>query len=229
MALGGHNADYKGGRIERVDLSSGKVERLYETCDGKRLHSPNDIVFDSHGGFYFTDVGHDGENEHGPFRWSGGVYYAKTDGSSITCVVPRVTSANGVGLSPDGKTLYFADTGSCRSFGVPVTGPGQLDLGPDWRGNYFLGTYRGAKGAMFDSLGVQADGGVCIATLQVGGITTFGPGDRYRFDQMPGDPFVTNICWGGKDMKTAYVTLSGVGKVLAVDWPTPGLRLNYNA
>jgi gluconolactonase len=43
------------------------------------------------------------------------------------------------------------------------------------------------------------------------------------------DPLVTNICWGGRNMKTAYITLSGTGKLIAVDWPKPGLRLNYNA
>ncbi len=41
------------------------------------------------------------------------------------------------------------------------------------------------------------------------------------------DPIVTNICFGGPDMKTAYVTLSGTGRLVAMDWPEPGLRLPY--
>ena len=45
-----------------------------------------------------------------------------------------------------------------------------------------------------------------------------------------GDRFVTNLCFGGRDMRTVYVTLSGSGQLIAIDdWPTPGLRLNYNA
>jgi len=48
---------HKGGRIERVNISTGKVERLYDKCDGEKLIAPNDIVFDTVGGFWFTDNG----------------------------------------------------------------------------------------------------------------------------------------------------------------------------
>jgi gluconolactonase len=83
--------------------------------------------------------------------------------------------------------------------------------------------------AYFDSLGVQADGGVCVATLLAGGITTFWPGTK-RVKHTPlSDPLVTNICWGGKAMRTAYITASGTGKLLATQWPKAGLRLAYNA
>ena len=49
--------DYSGGRIEVVDLESGRVEVLYTEADGLPLSGPNDIVFDDHGGFYFSDLG----------------------------------------------------------------------------------------------------------------------------------------------------------------------------
>jgi gluconolactonase len=49
--------NHTGGRIERVDLDSGEVEMLYDECDGTPLRAPNDLVFDAHGGFYFTDHG----------------------------------------------------------------------------------------------------------------------------------------------------------------------------
>ncbi|HEY6024624.1 MAG TPA: SMP-30/gluconolactonase/LRE family protein, partial [Pseudolabrys sp.] len=45
---------HKGGWIERVNISTGKSERLYEKCDGEKLMAPNDIVFDEAGGFWFT-------------------------------------------------------------------------------------------------------------------------------------------------------------------------------
>ena len=44
-----------------------------------------------------------------------------------------------------------------------------------------------------------------------------------------GDPHTTNICFGGPDLRTAYVTLSGVGELVALDWPEPGLRLAHEA
>src|SRR5690606_37595232 len=45
-------ADYSGGRIEGVDLATGKVEVLYTECDGEPRKGPNDIVFDASGGFW---------------------------------------------------------------------------------------------------------------------------------------------------------------------------------
>src|ERR1041385_4861327 len=51
--------DYSGGRIERVDLTTGKVDRLYDRCGDYPLRAPNDLVFDSTGGLWFTDFGHD--------------------------------------------------------------------------------------------------------------------------------------------------------------------------
>ena len=42
-----------------------------------------------------------------------------------------------------------------------------------------------------------------------------------------GDPMTTNVCWGGADMRTAYVTCSGTGRLISVPWPRPGLKLNF--
>ena len=50
-------SNHTGGRIERIDLDTGEVERLYDECDGRPLRAPNDLVFDTEGGFYFTDHG----------------------------------------------------------------------------------------------------------------------------------------------------------------------------
>jgi gluconolactonase len=44
--------------------------------------------------------------------------------------------------------------------------------------------------------------------------------------KMP-DVYPTNICFGGNDMKTAYITLSGTGELATMNWPEPGLRLNF--
>ncbi|MGZ5931337.1 MAG: SMP-30/gluconolactonase/LRE family protein, partial [Rhizomicrobium sp.] len=65
--------------------------------------------------------------------------------------------------------------------------------------------------------------------ILAGGISTFWPGTT-RFEHTPfPDLIVTNICWGGKDMKTAYVTMSSTGKLVSCEWRSPGLRLAYNA
>jgi gluconolactonase len=80
---------------------------------------------------------------------------------------------------------------------------------------------------LLDSLAVDGLGNVCVATLASGGITTITPtGDLLDFVGT-GDPITTNICFGGADLRTAFVTCSGTGQLVAFDWPRPGLRLAY--
>ncbi|MGH6889666.1 MAG: SMP-30/gluconolactonase/LRE family protein [Rhizomicrobium sp.] len=214
---------HQGGRIERVSLSTGRVETLYEQCDGRRLTAPNDLVFDASGSFWFTDHG----AATAEYRSHGALYYARADGSAIVRVLRELITPNGVGLSPDGKTVYYAETVTARLWGLPLSGFGTAQKLKGAAPAAFVGAYPGF--AWFDSLGVQADGAVCVATLLAGGIATFGPGAREMQHLSIADPLVTNICWGGRDMKTAYVTASGAGKLLEIDWPQPGLGLAYTA
>jgi gluconolactonase len=74
---------------------------------------------------------------------------------------------------------------------------------------------------------VDSAGNVCVATLMNGGITVItADGASTSHIPMP-DEMTTNICFGGPDLRTAYITLSSVGKLVAMDWPRPGLALNY--
>jgi gluconolactonase len=214
---------HAGGWIERANISTGKVERLYSECDGEKLIAPNDIVFDTGGGFWFTDHGTTTDK----MRTHGALYYAKADGSKITRVLRELITPNGVGLSPDGKTVYYAETFTGRLYSLPLKKPGVRGEVAGFTPGAFVNNFPGL--GYFDSLGVQADGGVCVATILAGGITTFWPGSKkVRHTPIP-DPLVTNICWGGKNMKTAFITSSGTGRLLAAAWPQAGLRLNYNA
>lgn len=224
LMIPGHTPpSHKGGRIERVNISTGKVEVLYTECDGVRLGAPNDLVFDTVGGFWFTDHGST-TAEH---RTHGALYYAKADGSHIERVLRELLSPNGVGLSPDGKIVHYAETYPGRLWNLPLEGPGKAAPVLGFTPGYFTGAYPGL--AYFDSLGVQADGGVCVATILAGGISTFWP-DSGKFEHTPlPDPICTNICWGGNDMRTAFVTMSATGKLAVMQWRSPGLRLNYNA
>lgn len=224
LNIPGHAPDsHKGGWIERVDIASGKVERLYSDCGGEKLQAPNDIVFDAAGGFWFTDHG----STTREYRTHGALYYAKADGSKITRVLHELISPNGVGLSPDGMSVYYAETFTARLYKLPLVKPGKPGKVEGFTPGVFVGAFLGL--AYFDSLGVEAEGGVCCATILAGGITTFNPQTgKTKHTPLP-DPLVTNICWGGKAMKTAFITASGTGKLLAMDWPKAGLRLNYNA
>jgi gluconolactonase len=187
------------------------------------LSAPNDIVFDRQGGFYFTDLG----KRRARDRDHGGLYYALPDGSKIVELVHPMLSPNGVGLSPDEKTVYVADTESSRLFAFDIVEPGVLRKEP-FPAPYTGRLVCGLPGFQrFDSLAVEASGNIAVATLITGHITVIAPdGKVVRQVKMP-DVYPTNICFGGRDMKTAYITLSGTGQLAAMDWPEPGLRLNF--
>jgi gluconolactonase len=214
--------DYIGGRIQRVDLETGEWTDLYTEVDGHGLRGPNDLVFDSDGGFWFTDHGKRRARDED----RGGLYYARPDGSSVTEVVYPLEAPNGVGLSPDGRRLYVAETHTGRLWAWELSGPGQLAGTANDR--TLVAGLPGMQ--LFDSLGVEAGGNVCVATLVNGGISVISPEGEVEHLPADGelfDPLVTNICFGGPDHTTAWITLSGSGRLLRCDWPRPGLTLAF--
>lgn len=214
-------ASYTGGSIQRVDLGTGAVETLYTHCGDRQLRGPNDIVFDRHGGFYFTDLGK-------RRQWDmdlSSVYYAKPDGSEITRIVHGVITANGCALSPDEQVLYFAETTTGRLWAVDLDGPGKAKKQPGGQPHRLVHGLGGHQ--LLDSMAVDAEGNICVATLINGGITSFRP-DGSGTEHFPfPDILTTNICFGGKDLRTAFVTLSTTGKLVSCEWPRPGLPLNF--
>ncbi len=206
-----------GGRIERVDLATGRFERLYEVVGGHPLSGPNDLVFDSAGGFWFTDLGH----EHPRHRDRSGLYYARPDGSLVEEVHYGVLSYNGVGLSPDERTLYVADSFSGRLYAFDIVGPGKVR--PAER--RLVGAAPGET--ILDSLAVTEAGRICVGGLMPGSIVTFEPQGGMHVTPYQ-EPYVTNICFGGPERRTAFMTFSLGGQVIATDWPEPGLKLNFS-
>jgi gluconolactonase len=220
----GQASEYRGGSLQRVDLQSGKIETLFESCGDRRLNGPNDLVFDKEGGLWFTDLG----KRRARDLDVGAVYYMKKGGTELVEAVPAMLPANGIGLSPDEKTVYVAETPTARLWAFDIGAPGEIKPGPViYRGEIGrpiagLGGYQ-----MFDSLGVEASGNVCVATLVSGCISVIAP-DGKLVEQVPtGDSVTTNIAFGGPELKTAYITLSGKGQLIAMDWPRGGLPLNF--
>ena len=214
--------------IQRVDPVTGAVDVLYESCDSVAFSSPNDLVFDADGGFWFTD-----------FR-GGSILYARPDGSRIERVLGDADHPNGIGLSPDGGTLYWAQTFRRQVARRRVTGFGSLEATPGYdiaSALYGSGTdpfalLAGLGGAQeLDSLAVAADGSVCVGTLVESGITVISADGaqvvRYVLPLEFDDVAVTNICFGGQGHGTAFITLSQTGRVVSCPWPTPGLPLTF--
>ena len=115
----------------------------------------------------------------------------------------------------------------------PGSGHGISSLRASWGASHFrLRTVDGclciAPLHKFDSMTVEANGNLCIASFMEGGICVISPqGELIEFVRIAQDWFVTNICFGGSDMKKAYITLSGQGQILEMDWARPGHKLNF--
>jgi gluconolactonase len=216
--------EYIGGSIQRVDLVTGKIETLFDKCGEHPLKGPNDLVFDRHGGLWFTDLG----KRRARDMDVGAFYYIKPRMKEIVEGSLGMLPANGIGLSPDENTVYVAETPTARLWAYDLAAPGEV------RPRDVI--YRGERGKpvaglggyqMFDSLAVEASGNICVATLISGCITVIAP-DGSIVEQVPtGDRVTTNIAFGGPGLKTAYITLSGKGELVAMDWARPGLPLNF--
>jgi gluconolactonase len=207
------------GGIDRVDLAIGKGERVLEKAGDHPLSAPNDLVFDRQGGIWFTDYG----RQTGRTRHLSSICYVPPGGSTAEEITFGGTGYNGIGLSPDEQTVYAAETFTGRLIAFDLAAPGQVVKGG--RGGRLVGAAPGR--AFLDSLAVQANGDICIASI-VDGITTMSPAGACRQIPLP-DKLVTNICFGGPDLRDAFITMSGVGQLISMRWPEPGLRLNFSA
>ena len=220
----GQAADYETGRIEVLDLATGALTRLYDRCGEHRLKGPNDIVFDPAGGFWFSDLGKVRARD----RDHGGVYWAAADGSRIVeAAFPVFGGANGISLSPDGRVLYVCETETGRLWAWDVEGPGKLAKlpWPSTHGGRLVCQFPGFR--RLDSMCVAASGNIVVATLVSGEITTVSPsGEILHVAKMP-DLMPTNICFGGPDMRTAYITLSTTGRLVRMPWHEAGYRLPF--
>lgn len=220
----GQSDHYTGGSIQRVDLKTGGVTTLYGGASGPQLKGPNDLVFDAAGGFWFTDQGK--TRERSMDRAS--VYYSNPDGSELKEVIFPMIGANGIGLSPGGTRLYVAETITARLWEFELSAPGVVKPRP-WPSPNGGRLLTGSVGyQLFDSLALERDGNICVATLINGGITVVSPeGCIVEHVPLP-DLYTTNICFGGADTRTAYIALSTSGRLIAMEWPRPGLPLHFS-
>jgi gluconolactonase len=224
------------GRIERIDPDTGEVIVLYAECDGRPLNAPNDLVFDRTGNFWFTDSGIRREYEL-DLGWVG---YASPTGDRIQRVIGDLDFANGVGLAPSEEFLYVAETRRSRLHRRRVIAPGTLEpsvgLDPVTLGRQgridMESLLVGMPGYQpFDSLAVDSEGYIGVGTLGSGCVTVISP-DGSSIEQLvpPSgleDDLITNICFGGPEMRTAFVTFSRTGRLVACRWPRPGLPLAF--
>ena len=159
-------------------------------CGGYPVRAPNDLVFDADGGIWFTD--HGVREERTSDRT--GIHYSRPDGSEACVAVFPLDAPSGIGLSPAGDRLYVAGDPHRAPLGVGRHRPRRGDrLRRGARGAELLANPGG--GAFFDSLAVDGDGWICVATLGAAGdhglLTRR---QEAEYTPLP-DPLTTNICF----------------------------------
>ncbi|HEY4962277.1 MAG TPA: SMP-30/gluconolactonase/LRE family protein, partial [Terriglobales bacterium] len=210
---------------------------LYSQCNGQGLRSPDDLVFDATGNFWFTDWGKTRPTD----RDITAVYYAATDGSKITLALPGRSAPNGIALSPDDSRLYVAETYARWILYWELSAPGVIKPNPKTLdGSYLLTAEIPGQGTL-DSMAVDEEGNVYAATMLPrgpsadfpGGITVVSPkSEILEFIELlvegQPEPLPSNICFGGSDRKTAFITLAGTGRLVACEMKIPGKPLHFN-
>jgi gluconolactonase len=185
-----YTAERDGRRISRLE-NDGSIKVLASEWEGKRLNSPNDIVVRRDGHVYFTDPASKAVIEPQELGFSG-VYHIAPDGK-LSLINRRMARPNGVALTPDGRTLYVADSEERKILAYDL----------DTRGNaskerVFISNMDGSP----DGLRVAANGNLYIAAR---GVAVYSPAARLiRTIDFPENP--ANCAFGGPDLQTLYVT-----------------------
>jgi gluconolactonase len=179
------------GRIIAIDVTSKKSEVVADTYQGRRFTSPNDLVVDSQGGVYFTDP-YFGYTEK--IQDKDGVYYVAADGK-VTRLIDDQPGPNGVLLSPDERTLYVLPSGKAALMAYPIEKPGQIGAGRQL----------GKVPHPGDGLTVDTKGNLYLTQPALQAILVLSAqGKTLGTIKVPEKP--TNCSFGGKDMKSLFVT-----------------------
>lgn len=208
-------------RIARLE-ENGKKTTLVDRYEGKRLNSPNDLVYKSNGDLYFTDPPYGLEkNWDDPARELDfcGVFRLAKDGK-LTLLTRDMTRPNGLAFSPDEKTLYVANSDPQKAvwMAFAVKEDGTLD-----RGRVFFDATAWAKNKKGLPDGMKLDLAGNLFATGPGGVHVFTPAGKHLGAIDPG--VATSNCNWGNDGSTLYVTadknlcrirLSTKGKV----WPS---------
>jgi gluconolactonase len=194
------SCEHSGRRVAILE-KNGTLRTLVDTFEGKKFNSPNDVVVKSDGTVWFTDPEYGlktdpttkqkiGKEQAGNF-----VYRHDPKSGKTTAAVRDFVQPNGLAFSPDEKTLYVADSGAPKHIRA-------FSVAPD-------GTVSG--GAVFCSIdkgtpdGIRVDQAGRVWSSTGDGVQIFGPDGRLIGRILiPESP--ANLCFGGADGKTLFIT-----------------------
>ncbi len=205
-------------RLESLDPKA-QVTVLADSYQGKKLNSPNDLVYKSDGSLYFTDppyglptqVDSDPEKElqvNGVYRIPGARQQkpgAPPEREKLQLIIGDLARPNGIAFSPDEKFLYIAESGKKLWMRYSVQPDGSVK-----DGEVFLFASSGksaGENAPGGPDGIRVDKKGNLYGSGPGGVWIISPdGDHLGTIKVP--ERVANIAWGDKDDKTLYITAS---------------------
>ncbi len=212
-------------QVVAFDIDTKQRTVIAQFCDGRPFSRVNDLVIDSGGGVYFSDIGGsrqrsatDAPQSSKQPTGESGVYYVTADGE-VSQLVSDVLKCNGVLLSPDEKTLYVLPSGDVGTLlAYPILEPGKIGRG---RALCRLiqnseDESRGGDGLTVDIRGnlyLTCPHANCIQIVSPDGVTL----GRIDFPEGP-----ANCTFGGANEKTLFVTART--SLYAVEMPIPGAR-----
>ena len=171
-----------------------KITVVVKDFEGKLLNGPNDVWIRPDQGIYFTDPYYKrGYWKRGPKQIGEHVYYLASDHKQLRRVVDDMKQPNGIIGTPDGKTLYIADIGAGRTYAYDIQADGALT-------NKRLFCELGSDGMTIDN-----EGNVYLTGK---GVTVFDRSGKQIEHIEVNEPWTANVCFGGRDMHTLFITAS---------------------
>jgi gluconolactonase len=216
-------------RIDSIGDPAPNHTILADSYQGKRLNSPNDLVYKSDGSLYFTDppYGLPMQNDSDPGKELkvNGVYRlpgaldqapgAPPQRDKLQLLISDLPRPNGICFSPDEKTLYVSNSGSPKLWmRYPVKQDGTLGAG-----EVLFDASSDKRPGSPDGIKVDRDGDLYGAGP--GGVWIFSPaGKHIATILMP--EIVSNVNWGGADSRSLFITASS--SVYQIDLKVPGVH-----
>jgi len=200
-------------RLETLD-PAGQITVLADLYQGKRLSSPNDLVYKSDGSLYFTDPPYglrtQGDQDKEKELKVNGVYRipnaarqaagAPPDRQHLQLLIQDLPRPNGIAFSPDEKTLYVSDSGRRIWMRYSVNADGSVG-----NGSLLLDTQGDKAPGGPDGIKVDTEGNLYGAAP--GGVWIISPAGKHLVTiQVP--EVVANLAWGDRDAKTLFITAS---------------------
>ena len=246
-------ANYSCGSLQSVDINTGAVTTLFTETSlppaypplpftnwdpPYALRGPDDLVVDAEGGIWMTDFGKQRPRDVDVT----GIYYVSPDRKTMRQAVYPLNSPNGIGLSPDGQWLYVALSYERKIVKYKIASGGIFEPNPHTLDGSYPVTGALPGISVLDSMAVDCEGNLYVATMIPqgynpsvnGGISIISPdGDLLEFVEIvlpDGNycPLPSNICFGGDDMRTAFITCGGSGYLISMPSQIAGLPLSFN-